>query len=372
MEPKNTQDYKDFIRTSLPEWKDLPDEDIQMERLSSLSNLVMLVTAKQNVSPKQFIFRKFSPSEGLVDKSKEAKVFAEMSHSGYGPKCYGVNDDYRLEEYFDARPILNEEYNQPEYRRKLAIAIANLHKVHVQGIDQTPLFEACFADPAYFKDFDKKCNQNIYTPDEQKKIDELKTSSSDENQKFLKEILPTDDIVFSHNDLLAGNVLIRKEDRHIILIDYEYAAYNFRGYDIGNMFKEATFDYTYPEPPEFKVVESYFPSDDELREFIKYYIAFYDMNQLEQDKNFDNFIKNYDSLKEYLEKTYKAEELETRIAKIFRETMIGVMLSHYYWMNWGIKKAHATENKFDYVSFSHTKFCHYEKLKKEFKAECKL
>ncbi len=44
-----------------------------------------------------------------------------------------------------------------------------------------------------------------------------------------------------HNDLLSGNVLlstddVKDEDRAVFLIDYEYASYNYRAFDIANHF----------------------------------------------------------------------------------------------------------------------------------------
>lgn len=35
-----------------------------------------------------------------------------------------------------------------------------------------------------------------------------------------------------------GNVLRRKDNGRLLLIDYEYANYNYRGFDIGNHFCE--------------------------------------------------------------------------------------------------------------------------------------
>jgi len=67
-------------------------------------------------------------------------------------------------------------------------------------------------------------------------IDEIKTAAEEEERMFLKKIIPKGEVVFSHNDLVSGNLLINKENEKVIMIDYEYAAYNFRGYDIGNMF----------------------------------------------------------------------------------------------------------------------------------------
>lgn len=45
-------------------------------------------------------------------------------------------------------------------------------------------------------------------------------------------------IVFAHNDLLLGNILVDHIDNQVSFIDYEYAAFNFQAYDIGNHFDE--------------------------------------------------------------------------------------------------------------------------------------
>lgn len=45
-------------------------------------------------------------------------------------------------------------------------------------------------------------------------------------------------VIFAHNDLLLGNILIDEKTDKVRFIDYEYAAYNFQAYDIGNHFAE--------------------------------------------------------------------------------------------------------------------------------------
>lgn len=45
-------------------------------------------------------------------------------------------------------------------------------------------------------------------------------------------------MVFAHNDLLLGNILVDENTDEVRFIDYEYAAYNFQAYDIGNHFAE--------------------------------------------------------------------------------------------------------------------------------------
>lgn len=63
-------------------------------------------------------------------------------------------------------------------------------------------------------------------------------------------------LVFGHNDLLSGNILLLQRpgfdpatpDREgrVVFIDYEYGAYTYRDFDVGNHFTEyAGFDGDY-------------------------------------------------------------------------------------------------------------------------------
>lgn len=45
-------------------------------------------------------------------------------------------------------------------------------------------------------------------------------------------------VVFAHNDLLLGNVIYTETLNRVTFIDYEYAGYNYQGFDIGNHFTE--------------------------------------------------------------------------------------------------------------------------------------
>lgn len=45
-------------------------------------------------------------------------------------------------------------------------------------------------------------------------------------------------VVFAHNDLLLGNVIYTESNNSVTFIDYEYAAFNYQAFDIGNHFAE--------------------------------------------------------------------------------------------------------------------------------------
>lgn len=45
-------------------------------------------------------------------------------------------------------------------------------------------------------------------------------------------------IVFCHNDALLANVIYNKKENDVMFIDFEYAAFNYQAFDIGNHFNE--------------------------------------------------------------------------------------------------------------------------------------
>lgn len=54
----------------------------------------------------------------------------------------------------------------------------------------------------------------------------------------VEELVPASTVVFCHNDLLCGNVIIKPGDEDVDFIDFEYGGANYRSFDIGNHFNE--------------------------------------------------------------------------------------------------------------------------------------
>jgi choline/ethanolamine kinase len=67
-------------------------------------------------------------------------------------------------------------------------------------------------------------------------------------------------VVFCHNDLQEGNILLREKDQEVVVIDFEYSAYNYRGFDLANHMCEWVYDYTCPSPPYFTLNWSHYPT----------------------------------------------------------------------------------------------------------------
>ncbi len=65
-------------------------------------------------------------------------------------------------------------------------------------------------------------------------------------------MLPLDDPVPCHDDLLAGNLI--QTEHEILLVDWEYAGIGHRYFDLGNLAVNNEFD----EAAELRLLEAYF------------------------------------------------------------------------------------------------------------------
>lgn len=69
--------------------------------------------------------------------------------------------------------------------------------------------------------------------------------------------ISTDSLMSSDN----SNIVLDNAEPELMIIDFEYCAYNYRGFDIANHFLEWTFDYTNEQFPFFYHKKSHYPTD---------------------------------------------------------------------------------------------------------------
>ena len=74
-------------------------------------------------------------------------------------------------------------------------------------------------------------------------------------------------VLFCHNDLQEGNILLRLDSREsnqtepeLVVIDFEFCSYNYRGFDIANHMCEWIYDYTNDNAPYFWAAHDRFPT----------------------------------------------------------------------------------------------------------------
>ncbi|GMT21653.1 hypothetical protein PFISCL1PPCAC_12950, partial [Pristionchus fissidentatus] len=274
----------------------------------------------------------------LVD---ETTIFTILSERKLGPKLYGNFDGGRLEEYIESRSLTCEEISIPAKSAKIAIELTKIHQLEVP-ISKEPDF--------LFDKLERWLNQLKVTASGQKCFDlptqygeaVPATITCDDIEKelfYFKNKISTSSsypVCFCHNDLSEGNILKHEvrsggeqqpslkddglSDRStyysivywLILIDFEYASYNYRGFDFANHFTEWSIDYDVDEYPFYKVNTEKFPSKDQMRNFFFSYIR-----QTEPGHS----------------------NLNGEAEKLYEETLPFVPIANFFWGVWGLLQA---------------------------------
>mmetsp|Transcript_12739 Transcript_12739/g.10887 ORF Transcript_12739/g.10887 Transcript_12739/m.10887 type:complete len:243 (+) Transcript_12739:44-772(+) len=228
-----------LISKAIEDYKNLRYEDMEFEHLRGLTNLVYKVSPKDPKSKaKPVICRKFNLNHPFINRDHERKLFKELGEKGCGPKCLYDDGQHRIEEFIDSRVILGQEYNKkPQYIKMVAREIARFHKIKVDWLPKARYLPEDLSNQTKMKTFLEKCDKSeVFTEEEFQKVQALKKVASEEEREFLTKMIPNDDFVLSHNDLSNGNILVTPDEKAVVLVDYEYAGINFRGFDLGYIF----------------------------------------------------------------------------------------------------------------------------------------
>jgi len=358
------------IQNHVESWQDLSEKHTKIERMGGLSNTIWKVTAKaKKVEPKTVIYRKFGAGGAIVDRDRENYVIKGLAKKGVAPRYFGGDEEHRVEEFCDSEMMEPTDLNEKTNRRKLTRLVAQLHSIDFDKLDKTPLFLRILNGNDFTKSFHEKCKDDIFKPVEKNLIKDIATLTSKEETEFLRGIAPKgkDSVAFSHNDMHSQNVLVLDKDHSFQLIDYEYSEYNYRGYDIANLFNETMFEYDTEESPHYNLDESKYPSDKELKDFIKYYLFFSKCDG--EDFDLEQVLKHDSYRDEYVKKNHNVEEFNKEAEEIFKEVKVCAMFSHYFWSLWGIIMSYNGDIKFDYVHYAKKRFELYQKCKENYLKE---
>merc|ERR1712113_1348876 len=129
--------------------------------------------------------------------------------------------------------------------------------------------------------------------------------------------------VLSHNDVYTGNVLELKESGDVILIDFEYTSFNYRGYDFATFFGRC-------QRNEFR--ESDIFDAKERREFISAYLTEYE--QFKREK-------------------YSPSEWSCLLNKCDCVILEFCMINAYIWGIWSINiEVFTKDTRIDYIEYA--------------------
>lgn len=114
----------DNIREYIPSYRGVSFDQLTLTKYNSTTNQVFKVEAPTEPSP--IIYRIFGEVP-LIPKALERKNFIKVSNAGLGPRCLGVQDTYRLEEYINGTALPRLELS--DRANDMAHVLAEFHKL---------------------------------------------------------------------------------------------------------------------------------------------------------------------------------------------------------------------------------------------------
>ncbi|KAM4573046.1 choline/ethanolamine kinase [Odontesthes bonariensis] len=339
---------RDFLSGS---WKTIQEKDFQISIVSGgLSNLLYLCILPDHIhsvgeEPRQVLLRVYGAIlQGVDSLVLESVMFAILAERTLGPKLYGIFPEGRLEQYLSNTRMHTDQLSDPAISAEIATKLARFHEM-VMPFNKEPkwLFGTIdrYMDQVMKINFVREAHVKKY-----KKLMKFNLPTELESLRALLAATPSP-VVFCHNDVQEGNILMLENRDHssnekLMLIDFEYSSYNYRGFDFGNHFCEWMYDYTYKEWPFYKATPENYPTREQQLLFIRSYLA-------EQRRHSDG----------------AADQMQIEEDMIIEANRYA-LASHFLWGLWSIIQAKLSRIEFGYMDYAQSRFDAYFKQKKLF------
>ncbi|RZC08659.1 putative ethanolamine kinase isoform C [Glycine soja] len=243
-------------------WSNLDDSCFVVEKISGgITNLLLKVSVKQeNCIEETITVRLYGPNtEYIIDRQRELQATKYITAAGFGAKWLGIFGNGMVQSFINAHTLSPSDMREPKLAAKIAKQLQRFHHVEIPGSKEPQLWNDVwkFFEKASVLEFDDSKMQKTYETISFKEVhDEIV------ELKGLCDLLKSP-VIFAHNDLLSGNIMMNCEEDKLYFIDYEYASYNYRGYDIGDHFAEyAGFECDY----------DLYPNMNEQYHFLRHYL----------------------------------------------------------------------------------------------------
>ena len=343
-----------------------------------ISNALYKLQPPQGLSP--VAFRVYGiGTEKFVDRAKEVATMQRLHRNKFGPALLGLFTNGRIESFLRMRCLIPEEMANPDYVPSIAATLAKFHAVDAahRPITAATPFARIKEWLSIARKLDFSSNPEKLAAFQHFDFDELTAEV---------ELVETaaagleSPIVFAHNDLLSGNIMIslgssssagtsggdaevdpvassngnttstvelstntdtdpasESNSNLMTFIDFEYADWAPRGFDLGNHFCEyAGFECDYGKYPKY----------DAASRFLRSYLA-------------------------VVQGVTPEEISEKDIKKAVADANVHALASHQYWGTWAIMQACWSSIDFDYMGYAALRWGEYKRRKDEFLTQAK-
>ncbi|CAH9083855.1 unnamed protein product [Cuscuta epithymum] len=321
MKPRLVELCKDLFKN----WSKLDESHFSVETVSGgITNLLLKVSVREdNGNTVNMTLRLYGPdTEYVIDRERELRAIQYLSAAGFGAKLLGVFKNGMVQSFLHARTLAPSDMRKPKVAAEIAKQLHEFHQVEIPGSKEPQLWNDIlkFYNKASTLEFDDSEKQRKYSAvsfgEVQREVTELKELTGHLNAP----------VVFAHNDLLCGNLMLNDDEGKLYFIDFEYGSYNYRGFDIGNHFNEyAGYECDY----------TLYPSKNEQFHFFRHYLNAQQPNEVSE------------------------KDLEA----LYVETNTYMLASHLYWALWALIQAKISPIDFDYLGYFNLRYNEYKNKK---------
>ncbi|KAF3339332.1 putative ethanolamine kinase [Carex littledalei] len=314
-----------LLKTLFQKWSSLDSSCFTIETVSGgITNLLLKVCVQEDSLNESILtVRLYGPNTDLViDRERELNALPYLSAAGFGAELLGVFSNGMVQSFIDARTLEPSDMRNPKIATEIAKELRRFHQVYIPVAKEPQLWNDIFR-------FLKKSEKLEFDDDEkQSKYEEISFTEIHKQVNELKDL--TDQLnsptVFSHNDLLSGNIMLNDSQGKLYFIDFEYGSYSYRGYDIANHFNEyAGFDCDYNQYPKKEAQYHFFRS--------------------------------------YMKPDNPQAVPERELEALYIETNTFRLASHIYWALWALIQAKVSPIDFDYLGYFFLRYNEYKKQK---------
>ncbi|KAM6094815.1 choline/ethanolamine kinase [Chlamydotis macqueenii] len=324
-------------------WKLIGPEEFGIAPVSGgLSNLLFKCALPERVlsvgdEPRQVLLRVYGAIlQGVDSLVLESVMFAILAERALGPRLYGVFPQGRLEQYVPSRRLRTEDLRDPDISAEIAAKMSRFHGM-VMPFNKEPAWLFGTME-RYLKEI---AELSFAEEEQREKFLRLRAYGLPEEMRSLRELLEAtpSPVVFCHNDVQEGNILLLAGREascgdKLMLIDFEYSSYNYRGFDIANHFCEWVYSYAHGSWPFFSASPENFPSRQQQLHFIRHYLS-------------EDSGRGGDATHE--EQARIEEEMLAEIDRF-------VLASHFFWGLWSVLQAKISTIPFGYLDYAQSRF----------------
>jgi len=283
-------------------------------------------------------------TDKFIDRDAEIRNMEAFHANGLAPPIYAAFANGIAYGFIPGRIVDKESARDPLTVKMIAEMTAKMHKMPLGTKKESRLWSymrlllgLCPDGPEAFAEAKRAAGKEVPDMDVLKRDVLTRDSMAEEVSVLERELSSCDSpVVFSHNDLLHGNIVITADGdsgKEVArFIDYEYGCPNYAAFDIGNHFNEAvglggTLDY-----------DKDYPDEKLQRLWVRHYLEAY---------------------------TGKESVSDSEVEKVRVIANKFALCSHLFWGIWGLVQATVSDIDFDFLDYQAQRFREYFKRKDE-------